>query len=453
MKTRIAFTIVLATLFAAASPAQEYKPKFEKFTTANGLTVVLHRDTSMALVSLNMAYHAGSALDPEGRTGLANIAGEMLLLGTKKVPREELLRLRNEEHVSISALTTVDWVGIASVFPKDKLETAIMIEADRMDNSGAYFSAERFEGIITNLKKEHERREKQALGTLTQQIFHELYSDGHPYRHSTIGETADADSIVIEDVKGFSDRYHVPANAFLTIGGDFDPTQARKLVEKYFSAIPAGQPVGWTNVPDTFTPIGQGAFVREDRVSFSQVHLVFPTVRAGHPDEAALKLVVKLLNGSENSLLYTNLVKVNPLVHSMDVAQNSNELTGTFWITVTCKVETRLSTIFDQVMRVLDAIAADGASEEELTAARNQSAMEFYTQLETFYGFGGRCDLLNLGNLFGDTPLYSFNLLQDQQQTNSASVRRVAAQYLTAGNQLVVSVVQIGKPEMAVSMK
>jgi predicted Zn-dependent peptidase len=163
--------------------------------------------------------------------------------------------------------------------------------------------------------------------------------------------------------------------------------------------------------------------------------------------------MAKILNGSENALLYSNLVKVNPMVHSVEVAQTSNELTGTFWITVNCKLETRLTAIFGQVMRVLAAISTDGATEDELTTARNQSAMEFFTPLETYYGFGGLCDVLNLGNLYADSPLYSFKLLQNQQQATSASFRSVASKYLTIGNQLVVSVVPIGKAELAVSME
>jgi zinc protease len=449
MKIRLAPSLLLLLLCTTAAVGQEYTPKFEKFTLRNGLQVTLHRDTTLPLVSVNLVYHAGSALDPSGRSGLANIAGEMLLLGTKKVPREELLRLRNEEQVSISALTTVDWIGIASVFPMTMLESAVMIEADRMQNAADAFSAEQFEAIIANLKKEHDRREKQALGTLSQQIFHELYADGHPYQHSTIGESADTDSIRLEDVRGFSRRYHVPANAFLTIGGNFEPGRVRKLVEKYFSGIRGGEAAGWANIPDAFTPIGQGAFIREDRVGFNQLHILFPTVRAGHPDEAALKLVSKLLNGSEHALLSTNLVKSTPLVHSVEVVQNSNELTGTFWITVTCKPEAQLSPIYNQVMRVLEDVAVQGVSESELTAARNQAAMEFYTSIETFHGFGGRCDLLNLGNLYGDSPLFSFSLLANQQMTTPSAVRRATAQYLSANNQLVVSVVPIGKTDFA----
>ncbi|MBR9975321.1 MAG: insulinase family protein [Bacteroidetes bacterium] len=452
MKT-IAASALLLCLIAVSAAAQDYTPRFEKFVLPNGLHVVLHRDTTLPLVSINMAYHAGSAIDPPGRSGLANIAGEMLLLGTKKVPREELIRLRTEEQVSISAFTSIDWIGIASVFPMTRLEAAIMIEADRMQHAASNFSEDHFETIVRNLRQAHERREQQALGTLTEQIFDELYARGHPYRHVTIGEISDMDSLTLRDARRFSERYHVPANAFITVGGNFDPAEARTLVEKYFGQLRSGEPVGWANIQDAFSPVGQGAFIREDRISFNQLHLVFPTVRAGHADEPTLKLLARLLFGSETSLLYTNLLKNDPLIQSVEVSQTSNELTGTFWITVTCKAEARLKPVYEQVMRVLGDIAAQGATETELTAARNLAAMEFYTPLEAFYGFGGRCDVLNLGNLYAESPLLAFTLLSNQQRVTSAALRKAVSTYLASDNQLVVSAVPIGKPENGVDLK
>lgn len=453
--TRLVLLLFLGIASTIAPPvtAQPYIPKFEKFTLRNGLHVVLHRDTTLPLISLHMTYHAGSSVDPAGRTGVANIAGEMLLLGTKKVPREELMRLRSEERVSISAMTTVDWFGINSVFPMHLLEKAIEIESDRMQHAAAAFARERFDAIITTLRKEHEKRETQAFGTLTQQIYHELYAENHPYRHISIGERNHLDSIRFSDVRAFSERYHVPANGYLTLAGNFDPATARKLIERQFSGIRGGEAVGWKNIPDVFAPIGQGAFIREDRHGHNQLHLVFPTVRVGHPDEPVLRLIARLLTGSENALLNLNLLRGNPLVHSVEVHQTSNELTGTFWITVNCTVETKLSDVFGQVASLLADLAIRGASDAELLAARNQAAMEFLSPLELVHGFGGRGDVLNLGNLYGANPAFHFIQLENLRDVTSASVKRVATQYLSASNQFIVSVVPFGKAEFGVDLE
>ncbi|MBN1446527.1 MAG: insulinase family protein [Bacteroidetes bacterium] len=429
--------------------AQEYIPPVEPLLLSNGLTVTLHRDTTLPLISVNVAFRAGSARDPQGKTGIANIAGEMLLTGTRRYPRAELLRLKAEKNVSIAGRTTVDWFSISSVYPMELLEDAILIEADRLENVQETISAEVFDAIVSTLRREHQRRLGQPLGTLMQQIFHEMYPEGHPYRHSTIGLQIHLDSLTIEDVRAFSTRYFAPSNASMTISGNFDPEHVRSLITRHLDPLPAGIVSRWKNIRDSFKPFGQSAFIREDRVDFNQLHLIFPTVRYGHPDDAALKVFAKVLNGSEHGVLRQAMVKNNPAFISVDVYQSSHELDGSFWITLTVKMDAALQPLFSQAMQLLASIAKDGVTEEEVIAARNQTAMDFYTPLEAFYGVGGRGDLLTLGVLYADDPLFSFDQFAMQQSTSSTMIKRVVDRYLHSDNMLAVSIVPAGKTELA----
>lgn len=446
MKTRIIALLLFGFIHAQA---QEYTPAVDSYVLSNGLTVTLHRDTTLPLVAVNMAYRAGSARDPEGKTGLANIAGEMLLTGTHRFPRASLLKLRSERSVSIAGRTTIDWFSISSVFPMDMLEDALSIEADRLENAAQTVSVEVFDAIRTALRREHQRRHSTPLATLMTEIYHELYPAQHPYRHNTIGEAEDLDSLNVDDVRTFISRYISPSNGSMTISGDFDPSAVRALITKYFGPIPAGIVSRWKSIPDDFAPHGQSAFIREDRVDFNQLHLIFPTVRYGQPDDAALRVFAKLLNGSNHGVLRKAMVNDNPAFINADVYQTSHELSGSFWITLTVKLEAELQPLYQRVMQLLASIAKDGVTEEEIIAARNQDAMEFYTPLEAFYGVGGRGDILNLGVLYGGDPLYSFDFFTLQQQTSSKAVQRVVKKYLTKDNMLLVSVVPAGKTDMA----
>ncbi|GEM_PF-1326521 len=451
MNTRILALLFVVFISVPPSIAQvgDYAPEAESFLLENGLAVTLHRDTTLALIAVNMAYRAGSARDPEGKTGLANICGEMLLTGTRRFPRGELLQLRSEHSVSMAGRTTVDWFSISSVFPMHMLEDALIIESDRLQHAEQTVTVEVFDAIMTSLRREHQRRLRQPLGTLMQQIFHEMYPSEHPYRHSTIGEADDLDSITVEDARIFVKRYFAPSNASLTISGNFDPDRVRALVERYFSPIPAGIVSRWKNIPEEFTPFGQSAFIREDRLDFNQMHLIFPTVRYGHPDDAVLRVFAKLLNGSKHAVLRQAMVNDNPAFINVDVYQSSHEIDGSFWITLTVKLDADLQPLYNQVMQLLASIAKDGVTEEEIIAARNQVALEFYTPLEAFYGVGGRGDLINLGVLYGGDPLYSFAHFERQQRTSSLDIRRVVDTYFNDENMLLVSIVPAGKTDKA----
>lgn len=451
MKTRITLVLALVLTLSSTISAQEYVPQFENLTLSNGLQVTLHHDSTVSFVTLNMSYRAGSSRDPKGKTGVANIAGEALLTGTEAYPREELLRLRTEGDVSIRAQTTVDWCSIASVFPAGQLELALAIEADRMSNATSTATVEVFDAIVAVIKREHERRARKPLATLMQQIYDELYGEDHPYRHATLGYSADLEKLKVGDVRDFLKRYMTPSNACLTIGGNFDPAKMASLVSTAFERIPAGVMSRWQSLPDEFTPYGQAAFNREDRIDFNQLHLIFPTVRIGHADDPALKVLATLLNGSQNSLLRKNIVDANPLIINAEVYQSAQEIGGHFWISIAVKPDMRLQSIYTQVMQLLTSVAEEGVTEEDVLAARNHVAMDFYTPLEALYGFGGRSDLLNLGMLYADNPLFHFDLYHLQQGVTSADLRRMAARYLTSGNQLIVSCIPMGKTEYAVT--
>ena len=99
----------------------------------------------------------------------------------------------------------------------------------------------------------NERRqtyENRPYGLVHETILAALYPPEHPYSWPVIGSMKDISDASREDIADFFRRYYHPANASLCIAGDFDPAEAKRLVEKYFGPIPAGpkvvHPKPWT---------------------------------------------------------------------------------------------------------------------------------------------------------------------------------------------------------------
>ena len=72
-RRHLLFTLGLASCLATAPlTAQQAGPKlsvpYQTFTLPNGLTVILHEDHSVPVVSVNVWYRAGSANEKPGRT-------------------------------------------------------------------------------------------------------------------------------------------------------------------------------------------------------------------------------------------------------------------------------------------------------------------------------------------------------------------------------------------------
>ena len=69
--------------------------EFDKFTLPNGLDVILSRDNSLPVASVNLWYHVGSKNEDEGKTGFAHLFEHVMFEGSKN-PRLQLLRAAHE---------------------------------------------------------------------------------------------------------------------------------------------------------------------------------------------------------------------------------------------------------------------------------------------------------------------------------------------------------------------
>ena len=120
-----------------------------------------------------------------------------------------------------------------------------------------------------------------------------------------------------EDVARFFRTYYVPGNASLVIAGDIDIAGTRKLVEKWFSDVPAGKPVP----PLTATTAVLDGVKKKtitDRVQLPRLYLGWHTPALLKPGDAEMDIVSNLLSGGKNSRLYKRLV------YEMQIAQDVN---------------------------------------------------------------------------------------------------------------------------------
>src|ERR1700760_3801470 len=74
------------------APSAAPKPielAYTHFTLPNGLTVILHEDHSVPVVSVNVWYNVGSARERPGRTGFAHLFEHLMFMGSGHVKTGE----------------------------------------------------------------------------------------------------------------------------------------------------------------------------------------------------------------------------------------------------------------------------------------------------------------------------------------------------------------------------
>src|ERR1700726_4197003 len=325
---------------ATATAAQSVAPtiKFEKYTLPNGLVVILSEDHRLPLVSTNIWYHVGPANELPGRTGFAHLFEHMMFEGSKHVPGNAHIRFLEAAGASdLNGTTDFDRTNYFETVPSNQLELALWLESDRM----GYLPDKLDQASLTNQQDvvRNERRqsiENSPYGIVEEAMFHQLFPKGHPYYADVMGSHADIQAAKLEDVRNFFKLYYAPNNASLAIVGDFDPAQAKQLVEKYFGPLKRGAPV--PKIAAVTPPItSERRAVIHDQVELPRVYMAWLTSSIFKPGDADADLASDILGGGKASRLYKKLVYEKQIALDVSVSQNSLTLGSIFEIVVTAR--------------------------------------------------------------------------------------------------------------------
>jgi predicted Zn-dependent peptidase len=380
----------------------------ETFTLDNGLRVTLSPDKTAPIVAVNLWYHVGSANERAGRTGFAHLFEHMLFQGSEHVEANEHFELVQRAGGTLNGSTWLERTNYFETVPSNQLELALWLEADRM---GALLPAMTQKKLDTQRDVvKNERRwsvDNQPYGTWWEKLPALAFPEWHPFHHSLIGSMEDLTEASLEDVEQFFRTYYTPDNAVLSIAGDFDSTNARALVEKYFGPIPRGKdrpPLGKMDVPEIFgEPLRQ---VVGDDVSLSRIYMAFRSPVFGSDDYYAASIAGAILGMRRGSRAYRSLVREKQIAadasaFTFDLAKGSDLLV----LDITARPEISAERLETEADALVDEMVERGVSSEEVgravaliqtdTTAALQTASERADRLSMFATLLGDPALIN----------------------------------------------------------
>jgi zinc protease len=407
MRIRVAVLLVaLAALpVAGQSPtARALAVAYEQFTLSNGLNVILHRDASVPVVSVNVWYHVGSANERPGRTGLAHLFEHLMFEGSAHVAEGAFDTLLEAAGATSNGSTDTDQTDYYIDLPANALELALFLESDRMGYLLETMTPARVDGQREVVKNERRQSyENRPYGMASIELDRLLWPEGHPYNWPTIGSMEDLTAASYGDITSFFKTYYAPNNASLVIAGDIDPTRTRALVEKWFGEIPRGsvvQPVA--TPPAVLTEVTRRTTT--DRVRLPRLYLGWLTPRAYAPGTAALDVAASLLADGKNSRLYTRLVYETQMAQDVTAVQRSGALGSAFLIIATARPGRTIAEIQKAIDEELDRLRREPPQPREIQRVLNQIEASFYRGMERVGGYRGKANQMNAYYFAGAGP-------------------------------------------------
>jgi len=419
---------------------------YKKYQLSNGLTLILHQDSSDPLVHVDVTYHVGSAREFEGRSGFAHLFEHMMFQGSEHVGDEQHFKTVTEAGGTLNGTTNTDRTNYFETVPSNQLEKMLWLESDRMGFFLPALTEKKFEVQRETVKNERAQRiDNQPYGRMGEQFNQAFYPQGHQYSWPVIGWPEDLERADVDDVKHFFQRWYGPNNATLTIGGDFDELQALAWVNQYFGEIPSGPAVKADEKP--LITLNKTRYISmEDRVHLPLIRIGFPTVYARHQDEAALDLLSNILGGGKTSLFYKNLVKDGFAVQA-GVSHPCQELACQFSMYALAN-PAKGGQLADLEKRMRESI-----SEFEQRGVTDDDLQKVKVQFEASTIFGlqsvsGKVSTLAFNQTFSGNPDMIASDLQRYANVTKADVMRVFKQYIKDKPMVVMSVVPEGQRQL-----
>ena len=426
-----------STARAADGPVERTIPdlKVETYTLPNGLNVILHEDHTTPFVGVNLWYKVGSKDEKTGRTGFAHLFEHLMFQGSEHHDSEYFGPLE-KLGAQINGSTSNDRTNYYEALPTNGLETALWLEADRMGFLLPALTQAKLDNQRDVVKNERRQRvDNVPYGQAQEKIAQLLYPPEHPYYHSVIGSLADLSGASLSDVSTFFRTYYSPNNASLCLAGDFDPTEARKLITKYFGPIPKGPEVAKleASVPTLTEP---KSLTMTDAVQLSRGTMVWPTVPINDGDEAALDTLAAIMGQLPNeNRLYRALVYDKSLAASVSSFHGTNALSGTFVVSISPQKGKELDELVAIADKEIARMQAEGPTAAEVEKVKNATESSSVQRLQSAQA---KADFFNRYFVQSGDPLGYKKELQDNYAVTAADVQRVAKKYLTPNRVMLV---------------
>jgi len=434
---------LLVLLSAAAAfvllvvPAQAMK--IERVVSPGGIEAWLVEETAVPVIVMNVAWEGGgSASDPKGKEGLANLVSGLLDEGAGDLDSETFQ-------------TRLASTGATMSFSQDRdyFEGRFKTLADRRDEAFALFglaltkprfdadAVERIRAQIATIIA----RNMEDPGWIASQAWAKAAYGSHPYARPEDGTQGSLARLTADDLHGFATKVFARDNLKIAVVGPITPSELGTLLDKTFGALPA--PAHVPTIPEVKIPAKAKTVIEKRPYPQSVVLFGRQGLKRADPDFVPAYVMNYVLGGgSFSSRLMEEVRAKRGLVYSIGtylVPQRHGAFIMGRLGTKNASVGLSLSIVRKELARMADG----GVTDKELADAKTYLTGSYPLRFNSNGKIAGELLGIQTENLGIDYVEKRNGMIES---VTKADIARVAKRLL-AGDGLIVSIV--GEPNMS----
>jgi predicted Zn-dependent peptidase len=413
--------------------AQNPQIDFEEYKLKNGLKVILHENHKTPIVAVSVMYHVGAKNENPERTGFAHFFEHLLFEGSKNIERGEFFKYIENAGGKNNANTSNDRTFYYEILPSNQLELGLWLESERLMHANIDTIGVETQNEVVKEEKRL-RIDNQPYGSFLAEMNKRAYKE-HPYRWTTIGKMEHLDAATLDEFMDFYHKFYVPENAILSIAGDINIDETKKLVEAYFGPIPKAKQV---IEPITIVEPPLGNEVRDtvyDNIQLPGVMMAYRIPEQGTEDFYAIELMSMILSEGESSRLNKKCVEETQSAMYVGAFPFESEDPGLSFVFAIANSDVAPSKLENEIDKEFEDIQSELISDKEYTKVRNMLENNFINNFTSMVGIAE--DLANYEMYFGDANLINTELERYLKVTKE-DIKRVANKYFTPSNRVVL---------------
>lgn len=408
------------------------KEEARQITLDNGLSVLLKRDTSADLVSIQLYVKTGSI--HEGKylgTGVSHAVEHMLFKGTQTRSFRDISESIHASGGHANAYTTFD----RTVYYIDTLAESLSLSLDILSDM-AFESAFREEEWAKErdvILREIDMYADDPDNQLAQTVFTQAFRT-HPYRFPIIGLRPAFLALQRDDLYSYYKERYVPNTMLLVLVGNFDETQALGQIQTYFGKA-SYQALAPYVVAQELPQLAKRTQRLHGPYNIGRGQIAFKIPHLSHPDSPAIDILANILGEGQSSILWQKLREDLKLVHEIDVHAWKPGQQGLLCISYTCAPPKR-EAAERAILEALEDFKTTLADPKLLQKTVRQALMGEINVRKTISGQASRLGTTAL--VVGDLQ-YPALYLKKLSQLSPEAIQAVAKTYLCEDTATIVS--------------
>lgn len=400
--------------------------QYDRFVLDNGLRVIVHEDHSTPMAVVDVMYDVGARDENPEKTGFAHLFEHLMFGGSINIKDyDEPLQMAGGEN---NAYTTNDLTNYYIQLPAENLETAFWLESDRMLSLA--FSEKSLDvqrKVVSEEFKEHYINK--PYGDVWHKL-RELSYKQHPYRWMTIGkELSHIENARLRDVKEFFFKHYRPVNAVLVVSGHVNPEEVKRLSEKWFDPIPAGEKY-LRMLPAEPKQTQPRLLEVEADVPLDAFYKTWHMASRLSKGYYAADLLSDILSGGGSSRLYQALVKEKQIFSQVDCSHMGSVDAGLLTIEGKLVKGVKMQDAEKAVQEEVEKMKAKLVSEAELEKVKNKTeSMIAFEDMSVM----NRANSLATYELLGDAEMMNTELARYQEIT-AEDIKKVSEEIFDENN-------------------